>query len=393
MTASLLFPNLPALSLQMALGTRKPVLVHAGGRVIAPRDLAGLPLERAMALRPHYCPLTRQPALERAAWEHIVEEVFRFTPLISDAGLGRLYCAPDDLAAVRTLMESTSACVGLAPTRTMALLAALGARPGSMVTIDADDIAPYLDTLPVERLIELEELEIHQAMVERLRLFGLGTVGRLRRLTRSQLKAQFGQCGVHVHELLRSIADASPLPLHVPPPVCEAVVRLDDGTHEPALLETMLRKAVDDTVSQLGQRRSGRVEVALLDKADQPLHTSSRILRAPTQDVRHLHAQTSAMLAKAVGSKPLIVNGEQQVSTQRLTATGKQFFGVHVRLGALALIPPSQTSLFAIRPTISEISAPMARRFPQAIKRVTVIDAHAYVPDRFASIEPWKPVA
>jgi hypothetical protein len=35
----------------------------------------------------------------------------------------------------------------------------------------------------------------------------------------------------------------------------------------------------------------------------------------------------------------------------------------------------------------------MARRFPQAIKRVTIIDAHAYLPDRFASIEAWKPVA
>jgi nucleotidyltransferase/DNA polymerase involved in DNA repair len=242
-----------------------------------------------------------------------------------------------------------------------------------MVSLDADDVATYLDSLPVERLKELEELELDDAMVERLGLFGLGTVGRLRRLTHAQLTAQFGMPGARVHELLRSIGDPSPLPLHVPPPTCEGVVLLDDGTNEPALLEAILRNAVEEAVAQLGNRRTGRVEIALLDKADQPVRTSSRILRAPTTELRHLLAQTSAMLAKAVG--------------------GQQFFGVRVRLGALALIPPSQTSLFPTRPTLTEVTAPMARRFPQAIKRVTIIDAHAYLPDRFASIEAWKPVA
>ncbi len=376
MIAALLFPDLPALALNMALGSHKQVLVHSGGRVVAPASLAGMHIHRAMALRPQACPLSRQPALERSAWEHILENVFSFTPFIADGGLGRLFCAPDNLQALRTLISTTGACAGLAPTRTLALLAALSTQPGSMRTVDTDDIATFLDEVPVVRLQQLPELEINDAMVERLRLFGMPTLGRIRRLTRSQLTAQFGTAGSRLHELLHSIGDANPLPMYVPASVVESAVLLDDATREPSVLLSLLRSAVDTCVQNLGQQRTGRVEVALLDKANSVTVATSRILRATTNDTVHISAQTAAMLATLTASLP---------------SCG--VYGIRLRLGSLSILPPRQTTLFPPRPALSDIATPLAKRFPSIIKRISVLDANAYMPDRFAALEPWKGIA
>lgn len=420
MIAAILIQDLPALALQMALGMRKQVLVVSGGRVVAPHDVAGMPVERARALRPHSCPLTRQPALERAAWEHIVEQVFGFTPLIADAGAGRLYCAVDNMPALQSLMHTTHARVGIASTRTMATLAALGARAGAMNTVSDDEINTYLDALPISTLRELHELELDAAVTDRLALFGLATVGRVRRLTRAQLKAQFGEHGVMLHEFLQSITDASPLPLYVPQPVIESTQYAWEPAGEPVNLDALLQQALMQAMLELGAQRCGRAEVSIVDQAGNVIVSTSRILRAPTADMRHLLVQTTTMLRELmdtlssrshVGKRATL---SQHSEHERHTNMGGQYrehelhvqadaplqdaepltvHAIRLRLATLTVIPPSQVSLFHRPPTLTEVTAPMARRFPQAIKRVTVLDPHAYLPDRYASIDVWKPAS
>ena len=374
MIASIHVPDLPALALQMALGTRKQLLVFSAGRIVAPYELAGMTVERAKTLRPYACPLTRQPSLEKTAWDHIVESVFDFTPYLSEVCLGRLFCEADNMTALRTLIGATHARVGLAHTRTMALLASLAAKPGGIVTVDNDDIPLFLDELPVSALTELTELELDSSFVQRLNLFGLGTVGRIRRLTRTQLHAQFGEQGVKVHQLLHSLTDRTPLPLYVPAPDVKITVQSYEPSREPGTLEAMLQEALAQAMVQLGNQRCGRVEIALLDSADNTTGCISRVLRAATTDPRHLLAQTTIML-------------------HTLLPNVADVSALQLRLLSLSLTPPTQTLLFKQRPSSSDVNASVARRFPQAVKRVTVIDSRAYLPDRFATIDVWKPTA
>lgn len=369
MIATLLFPDLPALALQRAMGTRKQVLVCSGHHVVSPSELAGLPVERARALRPQACPFTRQPALERAMWERIVEDVFAFTPYIAEMGMGRLFCSPDNLPALRRLMDVTHACVGIAPTRTLSYCAALQARPGGMVCVDADQTNTFLEELPADVLLRIPELELDAEIPNRLTLFGLTSIGRVRRLSRSQFTAQFADAGIRIYDFLQTLTDANPLPLHVPPPVVDVTVPAWEATREPLHLETMLHEALAQAMVLLGAQRTGRAEVSFLDEANRTLCTVSRILRAPTADPRHLLVQTQAMMRSLAPVDAM---------------------ALRLRLGALSIIPPTQTMLFKHSPTNSEVNAPMSRRFPQAIKRVTVLDANAYLPDRFARIEPWR---
>ena len=278
------------------------------------------------------------------------------------------------MTALRTLIGATHARVGLAHTRTMALLASLAAKPGGIVTVDNDDIPLFLDELPVSALTELTELELDSSFVQRLNLFGLGTVGRIRRLTRTQLHAQFGEQGVKVHQLLHSLTDRTPLPLYVPAPDVKITVQSYEPSREPGTLEAMLQEALAQAMVQLGNQRCGRVEIALLDSADNTTGCISRVLRAATTDPRHLLAQTTIML-------------------HTLLPNVADVSALQLRLLSLSLTPPTQTLLFKQRPSSSDVNASVARRFPQAVKRVTVIDSRAYLPDRFATIDVWKPTA
>lgn len=374
MIASLLFPDLPAFALQMALDTRKQLLVFSAGRVVAPYELAGMPIDRARTLRPYACPLTRQPALEKAAWDHILESVFAFTPYISEVSAGKLFCTPNNMSALRSLVGVTQARVGLARTRTMALLASLAAKPGGMVTVDDDDISLFLDELPVSVLTELDELELGDTMIQRLSLYGLSTVGRIRRLTRPQLQAQFGTVGLQLHQLLHSITDHTQLPLYVPAPEININVPSYIPSKEPGDIEVLLQEALVQAIVQLGNQRCGRAKVSLYNRDSRMVATTSRVLRASTADPRHLLTQTTTMLHN-------ILTGADEIAELSLC------------LSSLSLTPPTQTVLFRRVPNSADVNKLLSRRFPQVVKAITVVDKDAYLPDRFASIDQWKPAA
>ena len=64
------------------------MIVESSGVVLCPDELAGMAVERAERLRTDAIVVQRQPALEEAAWQSIVDEVFKSTPLIVDEQTG-----------------------------------------------------------------------------------------------------------------------------------------------------------------------------------------------------------------------------------------------------------------------------------------------------------------
>lgn len=377
MITALFFPNLPILAFQMVLGTTKSIIVHSGGYVTAPAQMSGIRIDQAMALRPLACPLSRQPALERAAWEHIIESVYKLTPSIVDVEPGRLLCSTNNILDITRLVARMGGCAGTARTATLAMLAAVSAHPGTIVRLDDDSSADFLDTLPLRVLHSFPELEISQRTTDRLELFGMGTIGRIRRLTRQQWQDQFQEQGLRLHEFLRSLSDSNPIPLYVPAPTATGIVSFSDPVTQPDLLQHSMNLALDNAIQHLQKQHTRRLEVSLLDASGNPLFTASRILRASTSQREHLLVQATAILNQLTTSHPLQV---AQPSVQ----------GLRIRLGALSVVPPSQTSLFRTKPNAEVISKSLARRFPAAIKHVRILDAYTCMPDRFALVEPWN---
>ncbi|RPI67643.1 MAG: hypothetical protein EHM43_07105 [Ignavibacteriae bacterium] len=365
-----LFIHVPVLAVQMALSITDEVIVQERGRVVAPAPLRGIPAERAARLFPQSRIVPRRTDWERAAWDRIVEEVWMFTPYIVDQQVGRLICTPDSMPKLRRLVEQTKAHCGLASTPTLSALAAASAQPGGIMTVDADETARFLDAMPVHLLQQLPELGVDDDMVERLELFGLRTVGRLRMLTRHHLQLQFGDAGVAIHELLRTIGDARPLPLYQSLPSIIEAERFDDAVHEPSQLLAAFERCAERAIERLDGRRTQRLDVSLLDRADAPYLTRSRILKQALGVFRPLRAQIDSIV-------------------KTMAQRDRWSWGTQLRLASLSTPPPEQLSMFRPQATADDINTPLARRYPSAVKRIHVIDPNAYLPERFASMDSW----
>lgn len=399
MFGTLLFPDLPSIALGQSLGmwpsadSQQPIpIVHERGTVVSPHSLKGMPAQRAQELWPHAPLLVRQPSLEDAAWDAIVEQVFALTPYLfvhNRRITAELSGVPAEFVAY------FNARCGIASSPTMSLLAALSAEPcADPVVVAAGKEASFLESLPVSALLELPELDVDVRMVEKLQLFGLGTVGRLRMLTAAQLKAQFGQGGVPVHALLSSLGKGLPdgvrgqesalKSMYELPPTITATERFTDGVQEPALLALAAGGLCNKVTKALlhGPWKTSRIDVSLLDKSDVPVKTASRILRAPTCDARFLATQVQAML-------------------EGLVQRGMWSWSVHLKLASLSRPVPHQLSLNSktlmgrgyqetLAQAASALQGAMVKRFPGATKRVDVVDPWAYTPDRFAIIGQWR---
>lgn len=370
MFASLLIP-LPVLAAQWTLSITTEVIVHERGRVVAPRSLRGIPAERAAQLFPASKVVPRRPDWEHAAWDRIVEEVWTWTPYIVSEQPGRLLCTPDSMPHLRTLVERTRAQCGLASTRTLSVLAALAASDGGIMTVPSDESARFLDALPVSTLQALDELHIDDQTLERLDLFGLRTVGRLRMLTRHHLHLQFGDVGLHIHDLLRTIGDARPLPLYQPAPSITETETFTDGVNEPSVITDAIERCAERAITHLAGRTTQRLDVAVLDRADAVTQRRTRILKQPLSMLAPMKAQLHALIAPMVGPK-------------------LYHWGVQLRLATLRHPPSEQLPLFRPRPTLDEINAPLSTRYPAAIKRISIVDPFAYLPERFARLEAWR---
>jgi hypothetical protein len=370
MIGALLLPHLPSLAVAMSSPSlHRPIIVHSKGIVTSPPSLRGTSVARAQSVHPHASIVLADAGRERSAWQTVVEAVFDFTPYVSDVMVGRLFFAPDDPQRLRRLVERTDGHVGLASTRTLALLAAAKASAGSIVAVDDDDVTIFLQSVGIGDIAELPEVGLDDDAVEKFRLFGLPNLGAVRRLSRRHLQAQFGDAGLRLHDLLQSLTDRQGVPLYRPPVDLFDRERFDEGTPEPAFLIAALSVCLQRLVEQLRPNLAGRVEVALLDRADAPYRRRARLLARPTNDERKLQTQAATMV-------------------QEMAGPTHSAWGIAVRLASIHPPNPEQVPMFRPRATAHDLAVPLAERFPHAIKRIVIREPWAYLPERFCSLEP-----
>src|SRR5579872_109816 len=98
-----------------------------------------------------------------------------------------------------------TASAGVAPNKFLAKIASDWKKPDGLFVIQPEDVDTFLPPLPVERLPG-----VGKVTAERLKTFGIRTVGDLRALQPAVLESHFGKHGLRLHELAFGI-DENPV--------------------------------------------------------------------------------------------------------------------------------------------------------------------------------------
>lgn len=369
---AIIFPHYPALAARLALrsGSERHdlIAIERHGSIIASTPEAramgigcGMTVTRVRALQPSVLILQRDAAMEQAVWETILARVHETTPLMVSPRLGLIHCGMDRPAQVRGILHDTYGQGGRAMTQTLALLAAAIAEPGRTMTVPRDGTAQFLAAWKTSNL---RVLGYSDELVERLRLFGLSTMAHVQHLTRRHLHAQFGAEGHALHDLLHSVSDRTELSDYNPPPVIVTLRRFDDAEREPAALLPVMTMLVGEAWTELAGRHATTVEVQMLDRADNVIARSSRIL------VGKVQWSTTLLMTAA---KTLL---------QDLLDIDRWCSGLRLKLMGLLQPPVMQATMFRPRPCIGDVIPLVLRRYPHGLRRIVRVDADAYLPEQ-----------
>lgn len=364
----------PAMAARHAMHASANVIVVVRDRVAARtpalRDI-GIPLgesiDRARAMAPDAVVVERRPALEQAVWDEVLDRCFMITPYLQSLRPGMFMASFDDRRAFQHILDDVQGQGGVAETRTAALLGAVRARPGRMLDVPMDDLARFLAAWPVELLAELD---VETSTIERMQLFGLGSIGSLRMLTRRQLHAQFGDDGLRVHDLLSTLSVRDVVPLYEPPPVIEEDVHFEDPQREPGVVETHLLLALDRAYARLGRLRCNVVEVRSRDRSQAVVIRAQRILRRPAETLSELRTTATILLRDIIGP-------------QRYCSS------IGIALKGLQPARVDQLALFAPRPSADDVARAVLRRYPDGVSRIRVVAPDAYLPEQAFVTERW----
>jgi DNA polymerase IV len=212
-----------------------------------------MPLQQALARHGEAALLPADMPCYRSVFNMILDALETISPLVEEADLGCAYIGidglhliyPDDgaiIAAVReAIPELFAPRMGIAGNKFLAYLAARRSPPGGHQVLTGD-IAPFLKDLPCDVLpVSLKSLD-------RLRDFGLNTLGQVTALPLGPLQSQFGPEGKRIRELAAG-NDATPLYPRMMELAREEAVTLSSVTVSlEAILftvETLLRRVFD----------------------------------------------------------------------------------------------------------------------------------------------------
>jgi hypothetical protein len=301
-----------------------------------------------------------------AVFDTLLEAVHACTPLISVPVRGRIFCGRDDMRGLHEVVRTFGCRAAMAPRRSDALLRACSAAvPGRIDAFDhADDVSTTM-------LSMIPELGLTDDDVERLRLFGLDSIGRLRTLQHRHIQLQFGERAGRLYRLLHE-AEVAPLPMYVPAPQVIVIERFDDDVREPGIILDTAQRCTARAVLQLGTRQTWRIELAVLDAAERIVDTRSRILRQGATLLRTLWVHVQALC-------------------RELLHADRYWRGIRLRLASLRQAEGQQMDLFGTEISRTDLLEQMRPRYGSVLKQIEILDPWTLITERHARIVPIRP--
>lgn len=333
----------PSLALACELVERR----HLQGHPVALTDEAGLrvaeitpqaarrsvrpgqTLREATALCPQIAIVEPHPARHRRVADALRDAMSSISPVVEQpdpgsvfadlSGLDLLYHQPGEIeqAILQAAPQAPPARVGVAGERFTAYVAARSAPQQQSLRVPPGDSAAFLARKPVAWL------PFPPDDLERLRIFGINTMGQLAELPRQAVAAQFGAQGKSAW-LAASGADPTPV---LPDPIVHMSV-VESSPAEPPLVS---REAILHSAQQLLRRAlrhpraSGRFVRRLRLRAvmeDEQLWERSHALREPMSDRDRLWLPIRSAIERAEFGGPVV---ELELELGALTAeSGRQ---------------------------------------------------------------------
>lgn len=340
--------------------------------------LIGESLDRARTLFSDASFHQHDPALEGAVWEDILYLLADISPRLRSLAPGWALLDPFDMPALLALNRTLRARIGvasrsLAAPRFTAMLAALEAAPGGAVTVGPRDAKRFHDRTSI---LHLASFGFDGEIIERLRLFGLTSIGRLMPLTRRHLVVQFGSVGAALYDLLHPKGSEPPVPLFQPPPAISAEYDFELPAVEPAELLPVLDHLLMELTERLGLLHAQLLTLRLTGGGAEGIRSARRLLKVPTARRDHLRVVAQTILAEIM--RPGNPDGEPEpVETMR------------IELGGLVERSGMQGGLFEHRPAVYEAVKSIHRRFPGRLVRAVITDPDAYIPETGIRFEPY----
>jgi DNA polymerase-4 len=182
---------------------------------------SAMPIVTAKRLCPHgvYLPLRMKHYAQIS--RQIQEIMLSFTPLVEPLSLDEAFldirgCEGlfgPDVAAARQIKDrikaetGLTASVGVAPNKFLAKLASDHGKPNGLVTIPAEQVADFLEPLPVNRI-----WGVGAKVEKRLQALSIHTIGQIRALPERVLADHFGALGRHMWRLSHGQDDRRVVP-------------------------------------------------------------------------------------------------------------------------------------------------------------------------------------
>ncbi|NND72461.1 MAG: hypothetical protein HKN43_12875 [Rhodothermales bacterium] len=356
MIGCLYIPHYPTWVFEHRKPRDRPVVVVSGGRVITAGKAArragvepGISAERVHALCPGATITLRDPDLEIAVWEENLHHLNSITPFIENAPAPYVYFRSRDIADIRKLAASLKAQVAFASNRSIALLASMRAAPGNVLAVRPQHQINFLKHFAVEKL---EELGFDVDMIEQLMLLGFNSLGDAHRLSLKHLKAQFGDQGAKLFELIHP-EDEPAVSIYQPPRVLRETHDFDWPCNEPHELLNILDHLIDRLAAAMNAEKCRRLQIAMrVYRSEKPLF-SSRVLVEPVS-----------------GRKPL--RNAAHTLIHKVLFRGIEIETLAIEAGALRTATPTQTTLFRQRPSLLKAVRAVHKKFPGAIKQAIV---------------------
>ena len=190
-------------------GTRKTVI----DRSPSVNEIeVGMPLEKALTLRPDAALIEADMPLYRERWNSVLDSLEQRSPVVEDVGLGLAYVDLRGLeklyggeaGIIKAILDSVSQIyrpqVGVAGGKFPAYVAALQAE--SLGAIRApEDAAAFLAEMPIMHLPTSWKIK------ERLLDFGLDLMGSIARLPFNTMQGEFGKEGARLWQLANGLDD------------------------------------------------------------------------------------------------------------------------------------------------------------------------------------------
>ena len=255
----------------------------------------GMPLRQAEQLCPQALFLPADPKAEADLSRHLLAGLYALAPRVELAETGEAYIEVDGLgepmafaARVAEYLERrllSRPALGIAAGKAVARIAAGLAATASTGGIPVRTVPQGSERSFLAPLAVVEHLAAEPALVERLKLFGLRTMGDLARLPLGAVEAQFGAAGLRALRLARG-EDTSPLVPWEPPQRMEESSRLDPPVDNLTPLLFLARGLVD----RLGTRLVEDGHAATVIRLSMELEDGA----APAEKVLRLRAPVSS---------------------------------------------------------------------------------------------------